>query len=102
MTLTELVDKLIILKNDSKNADKEVRIYLEDDYNTIDIIVDKIDIITLDNKEDIYLSGVIGVDTVGGAEYRWQLNEFLSKDTLNEIKEEVKNNFNKRRQVEEK
>ena len=64
--------------------------------------MDKFDIITLDNKEDIYLSGVIGVSTIGGADYRWQLNEYLSKDTLNEIKEEVKNNFNKRRQVEEK
>tara|TARA_R110000744_G_scaffold330502_1_gene435999 strand:+ start:289 stop:447 length:159 start_codon:yes stop_codon:yes gene_type:complete len=52
MTLTELVDKLIILKNDSKNANKEVRIYLEDDYNNIDIIVDKIE-----NEEDaIFLS----------------------------------------------
>ena len=64
--------------------------------------MDKFDIITLDNKEDIYLSGVIAIDTVGGANYRWQLNEVLSKDTLNEIKEEVKNNFNKRRQVGEK
>ena len=64
--------------------------------------MDKIDIITLDNKEDIYLSGVFAVDTVGGANYRWQLNEYLSKDTLNEIKKEVKNNFDKRRQVGEK
>ena len=52
MTLTEFVDKLIELKNDSKNANKEVRIFLEEDYNTIDIIVDKIE-----NEEDaIFLS----------------------------------------------
>ena len=59
--------------------------------------MDKFDIITLDTKEDIYLSGVIGVDTVGGAEYRWQLKEFLSDDTLDKIKKDVKNNFDKRR-----
>ena len=59
--------------------------------------MDKFDIITLDNKEDIYLSGVIGVDTVGGAEYRWQLKEFLSDNILDKIKKEVRNNFNERR-----
>ena len=51
MTLTELVDKLIILKNDSKNSNKKVRIYLEDDYNTIDIEIDKIE-----NEDAIFLS----------------------------------------------
>ena len=51
MTLTELVDKLIELKNDSKNANKEVRIYFEDDYNNWDIIVDKIE-----NEDAIFLS----------------------------------------------
>ena len=52
MKLIEFVDKLIELKNDSKNANKEVRIYLEDDYNTFDIIVDKIE-----NEDDaIFLS----------------------------------------------
>jgi|TARA_R110002096_G_scaffold415986_1_gene618173 hypothetical protein len=52
MKLIEFVDKLIELKNDSKNANKEVRIFLEEDYNTIDIIVDKIE-----NEEDaIFLS----------------------------------------------
>ena len=52
MKLIEFEDKLIELKNDSKNANKEVRIFLEDDYNNIDIIVDKIE-----NEDDaIFLS----------------------------------------------
>jgi translation elongation factor P/translation initiation factor 5A len=52
MTLTELINKLNELKNDSKNADSEVYFFTEDDYNTFDIKIENIEI--EDNK--IFLS----------------------------------------------
>ena len=64
---------------------------------TEQVKMDKFNSIILDNNEEIYLSGVIAVNTIGGAEYRWQLNEYLSKDTLDKIKKEVTQNFNERR-----
>ena len=44
MTLTEFVDKLNELKNDSKNADSEIYFFTEDDYNTFDIKIENIEI----------------------------------------------------------
>ena len=44
MTLTEFVDKLNELKNDSKNADKQIYFFTEDDYQTFDVMIDKIEI----------------------------------------------------------
>ena len=64
---------------------------------TEQVKMDKFNSIILDNNEEIYLSGVIAVNTIGGAEYRWKLNEYLSKDTLDKIKKEVTQNFNERR-----
>ena len=64
---------------------------------TEQVKMDKFNSIILDNNEEIYLSGVIAVSTIDGAEYRWQLNEYLSKDTLNKIKKEVTQYFNERR-----
>ena len=61
--------------------------------------MDKFNTIVLNNNEEVYLSGVIAVSTIGGAEYRWQLNEYLSKDTLNKIKKEVTQDFNERRKL---
>ena len=52
MTLTELVDKLNELKNDSKNADNEIYFFAEDEYNTFDIKIENVEI--EDNK--IFLS----------------------------------------------
>ena len=52
MTLTEFVDKLNELKNDSKNADSEIYFFTEDDYNTFDVKIENIEI--EDNK--IFLS----------------------------------------------
>ena len=64
---------------------------------TEQVKMDKFNSIILDNNEEIYLSGVIAVSTIDGAEYRWQLNEYLSKDTLDKIKKEVTQYFNERR-----
>jgi uncharacterized protein YjfI (DUF2170 family) len=61
--------------------------------------MDKFNTIILNNNEEVYLSGVIAISTLGGAEYRWQLNEYLSKDTLNKIKKEVTQDFNDRRKL---
>ena len=52
MTLTELIDKLNELKNDSKNADSEIYYFAEDDYNTFDVKIENVEI--EDNK--IFLS----------------------------------------------
>ena len=52
MTLTELINKLNELKNDSKNADNEIYFFAEDEYNTFDVKIEKIEI--EDNK--IFLS----------------------------------------------
>ena len=52
MTLTELIDKLNELKNDSKNADSEIYFFAEDDYNTFDVKFENVEI--EDNK--IFLS----------------------------------------------
>jgi uncharacterized protein YjfI (DUF2170 family) len=61
--------------------------------------MDKFNTVILNNNEEVYLSGVIAISTLGGAEYRWQLNEYLSKDTLNKIKKEVTQDFNDRRKL---
>ncbi len=52
MTLTEFVDKLIKLKNDSKNADSEIYFFAEDEYQTFDVKIENVEI--EDNK--IFLS----------------------------------------------
>ena len=52
MTLTEFIDKLNELKNDSKNADNEINIFAEDEYNTFDVKIENVEI--EDNK--IFLS----------------------------------------------
>ena len=52
MTLTEFVDKLNELKNDSKNADKQIYFFTEDDYQTFDVMIDKIEI----EDDKIFLS----------------------------------------------
>ena len=52
MTLTELVDKLNELKNDSKNADNEIYFFAEDEHQTFDVKIENIEI--EDNK--IFLS----------------------------------------------
>ena len=52
MTLTELIDKLNELKNDSKNADSDIYYFAEDDYNTFDVKIENVEI--EDNK--IFLS----------------------------------------------
>ena len=52
MTLTEFVDKLNELKNDSKNADKQIYFFIEDDYQTFDVKIENVEI--EDNK--IFLS----------------------------------------------
>ena len=52
MTLTELINKLNELKNDSKNADSEIYYFAEDDYNTFDVKIENVEI--EDNK--IFLS----------------------------------------------
>ena len=52
MTLTELINKLNELKNDSKNADKQIYFFTEDDYQTFDVKIENVEI--EDNK--IFLS----------------------------------------------
>ena len=52
MTLTEFVDKLNELKNDSKNADNEIYFFAEDEYQTFDVKIENVEI--EDNK--IFLS----------------------------------------------
>ena len=52
MTLTEFIDKLNELKNDSKNADSEIYFFAEDEYNTFDVKIENVEI--EDNK--IFLS----------------------------------------------
>ena len=52
MTLTELINKLNELKNDSKNADSEIYYFAEDDYQTFDVKIENVEI--EDNK--IFLS----------------------------------------------
>ena len=52
MTLTELINKLNELKNDSKNADSEIYYFAEDEYNTFDVKIENVEI--EDNK--IFLS----------------------------------------------
>ena len=52
MTLTELINKLNELKNDSKNADSEIYYFAEDEYQTFDVKIENIEI--EDNK--IFLS----------------------------------------------
>ena len=52
MTLTELIDKLNELKNDSKNAYNEIYFFSEDEHKTFDIKIENIEI--EDNK--IFLS----------------------------------------------
>ncbi len=48
MTLTELINKLNELKNDSKNADNEIYFFAEDEYNTFDVKIENVEI--EDNK----------------------------------------------------
>ena len=52
MTLTEFIDKLNELKNDNKNADKQIYFFTEDDYQTFDVKIENVEI--EDNK--IFLS----------------------------------------------
>ena len=52
MTLTELINKLNELKNDSKNADSEIYYFSEDEYQTFDVKIENVEI--EDNK--IFLS----------------------------------------------
>ena len=52
MTLTEFVDKLNELKNDSKNADKQIYFFAEDEYQTFDVMIDKVEI----EEDKIFLS----------------------------------------------
>ena len=52
MTLTEFVDKLNELKDNNKNADKEIYFFAEDEYQTFDVKIENVEI--EDNK--IFLS----------------------------------------------
>ena len=52
MTLTELINKLNELKNDSKNADSEIYYFAEDENQTFDVKIENVEI--EDNK--IFLS----------------------------------------------
>ena len=59
MTLQELINKLNELKsadfhssNDNKNADKQIYFFTEDDYQTFDVMIDKIEI----EDDKIFLS----------------------------------------------
>lgn len=52
MTLVEFVDKLIKLKNESKNANKPIKIFIEDEFNNIDFNIETIEV----ENDGIYLS----------------------------------------------
>ena len=52
MTLTELINKLNELKDNNKNADKEIYFFEEDEHQTFDIKIENVEI--EDNK--IFLS----------------------------------------------